>query len=83
MKRATSIALACAAVLATTAHAQVKLTAATSSKNSVPWYVTGHTAEVAAAKGVANIQMAEGQTLTVKGSLFIFSRTQTWRRAAQ
>ena len=66
MKRATSIALACAAVLAaaTTAHAQVKLTAATSSKNSVPWYVTGHTAEVAAAKGVANIQMAEGQTLT-------------------
>ena len=25
----------------------------------------------------------DGQTLAVKGSLFIFSRTQTWRRAAQ
>jgi TRAP-type uncharacterized transport system substrate-binding protein len=66
MKRVSTIALAAAAVLAIAApvSAQVKLTAATSGKNSIPWYVTGHTGEVAAAKGIANIQMAEGQTLT-------------------
>jgi TRAP-type uncharacterized transport system substrate-binding protein len=66
MNRTSTTALAVAAVLAlaTSASAQVKLTAATSGKNSIPWYVTGHTGEVAAAKGIANIQMAEGQTLT-------------------
>lgn len=66
MNRTSTTALAVAAflALATSASAQVKLTAATAGKNSITWYVTGHTGEVAAAKGIANIQMADGQTLT-------------------
>ena len=62
LKKLTLVA-ACA-MAAAGAQAQVNLTAETSSKGSIPHYVVAHLAEVASAAKVANLQVAEGQTLT-------------------
>lgn len=61
--KTTALALiACAAAGA--ASAQVNLTIATASPGSVVYLTTQHLATVASARGVANLQVAEGQTLT-------------------
>jgi len=55
---------AAASLSATVAVAQVNLTAETASPGGSAYLAPSHLTEVAAAKGVANIQLADGQTLT-------------------
>lgn len=58
-------ALAASAVLtATGAFAQANLTAETASPGGSAYLTPTHLVEVAAARGIANIQLADGQTLT-------------------
>lgn len=58
-------ALAAAAVLtASGAFAQANLTAAAASPGGSAYLTPAHLVEVAAARGIANIQLADGQTLT-------------------
>lgn len=66
MTKLTSLtALAAAAVLtATSAFAQANLTAETASPGGATYLAPAHLTEVAAARGIANIQLADGQTLT-------------------
>ncbi len=58
------VALGVAAMLATTAQAAENLTAETASPGGSIHLSMSHLAEVAAEKGIANIQVADGQTLT-------------------
>ena len=58
------IAIGVAAVLSCTVQAQENLTAETASPGASIHLSMAHLAEVAAAAGVANIQVADGQTLT-------------------
>lgn len=58
------IALGMAAALSTTAHAAENLTGETASPGGSIHLSMAHLAEAAAAAGVANIQVADGQTLT-------------------
>jgi TRAP-type uncharacterized transport system substrate-binding protein len=60
----TLVALGVAAMLATTAQAAENLTAETASPGGSIHLSMAHLAEVAAEKGIANIQVADGQTLT-------------------
>ena len=60
----TLVALAAAAFMATSASAQENLTGETASPGGSIHLSMAHLAEVAAAAGVANIQVADGQTLT-------------------
>ncbi|MDU8926179.1 TAXI family TRAP transporter solute-binding subunit [Alisedimentitalea sp. MJ-SS2] len=57
-------ALAAATTLATGAFAQANLTAETASPGGATHLSPAHMAEVAGTKGIANIQLADGQTLT-------------------
>jgi len=57
-------AIAAAAVMATSVSAQENLTGETASPGGSIHLSMAHLAEVAAAAGVANIQVADGQTLT-------------------
>ncbi|MEM1314803.1 MAG: TAXI family TRAP transporter solute-binding subunit [Pseudomonadota bacterium] len=66
-KRAAVLAAAvsaAAAMLASTAAAQVNLSAETSSAGNMPHLSMIHLAEVAGEQDIANLQVAEGQTLT-------------------
>ncbi len=58
------VSLGIAAILAGTAHAAENLTAETASPGGSIHLSMSHLAEVAAEKGIANIQVADGQTLT-------------------
>ncbi len=58
------VAIALAAVLSGTAHAAENLTAETASPGGSIHLSMAHLAEIAAEKGIANIQVADGQTLT-------------------
>jgi uncharacterized protein len=55
---------AAASLTATAVVAQVNLTAETASPGGSAYLAPSHLTEVAAAKGIANIQLADGQTLT-------------------
>ncbi len=55
---------AAAAMTATSAFAQANLSAAAPSPGGSTYLATSHLVEVAAARGIANIQLADGQTLT-------------------
>lgn len=55
---------AAAAITATSAFAQANLTAAAASPGGSAYLTPAHLVEVAAARGIANIQLADGQTLT-------------------
>ena len=57
-------ALAATVAFAVSANAQQNLTAETASPGGVPHAVITTLAELAAAQGIANFQVAEGQTLT-------------------
>jgi hypothetical protein len=57
-------ALAAAAIFAVPASAQQNLTAETASPGTAPHTAVTTLAEVAAAAGIANFQVAQGQTLT-------------------
>ena len=46
------------------AHAQVNLSAETAGATGVPGNVMGHMADVLGEKKIANLQVAQGQTLT-------------------
>ena len=58
------VAAATAMSLATSVFAQANLTAETASPGGAVHLSPAHMAEVAGTKGIANIQLAEGQTLT-------------------
>ena len=58
------MALGVAALLSTSAHAAENLTGETASPGGAIHLAMSHLAEVAAEMGVANIQVADGQTLT-------------------
>ena len=60
----TAAALAVSAGLAATAQAQVNLTAETAGNDGVPGNTILHLADVLGERGVANLQVASGQTLT-------------------
>lgn len=65
MKPMKMIAAAAAAILMSTgAHAQANLTAETASPGGAVHLSPAHLTEVAGTKGIANIQLADGQTLT-------------------
>ena len=55
---------AAAAVLATGAFAQVNLSAETASPGGATFLSPAHLAEIAGTRGIASIQLADGQTLT-------------------
>lgn len=55
---------AAAALAASSAFAQANLTAETASPGGSAYLTPTHLVEVAAARGIANIQLADGQTLT-------------------
>ena len=57
-------ATATAAIAATGAFAQTNLTAETASPGGATYLSLAHLTEIAGTKGVANIQLADGQTLT-------------------
>lgn len=57
-------ATAAAAVFATGAFAQANLTAETASPGGATHLSPAHLAEIAGTRGIANIQLADGQTLT-------------------
>lgn len=57
-------AAATAAVLATGAFAQTNLTAETASPGGATYLSLAHMTEIAGTSGIANIQLADGQTLT-------------------
>ncbi|MBD3662836.1 C4-dicarboxylate ABC transporter substrate-binding protein [Sulfitobacter sp. TSTF-M16] len=58
------VAAAAAITLATGAHAQANLTAETASPGGAVHLSPAHLTEIAGTKGIANIQLADGQTLT-------------------
>lgn len=60
----TMVATAAAMVLATGAFAQANLTAETASPGGAVHLSPAHLAEIAGTQGIANIQLADGQTLT-------------------
>ncbi|MEM7303466.1 MAG: TAXI family TRAP transporter solute-binding subunit [Pseudomonadota bacterium] len=64
LKRVLTGAVAAAALLGGTALAQVNLTAETASPGGATHLSPAHLTEVAGTKGIANIQLADGQTLT-------------------
>ena len=57
-------AVGIASLMATTAFAQVNLTAETASPGGATHLAPSHLTEVAGTQGIANIQLADGQTLT-------------------
>jgi TRAP-type uncharacterized transport system substrate-binding protein len=57
-------ALLGSALLTTSALAQVNLTAETASPGGATYLSASHMAEIAGTTGIANIQLADGQTLT-------------------
>lgn len=57
-------AAAGAALFATSAFAQANLTAETASPGGATYLSPAHMTEIAGTKGIANIQLADGQTLT-------------------
>ncbi|GAB4262541.1 MAG: hypothetical protein Kow0013_08180 [Pararhodobacter sp.] len=63
LMKTTALALV-AGLVGGTAGAQVNLTIATASPGSVVYLTTAHLAAVASERGIANLQIAEGQTLT-------------------
>lgn len=65
MKPMKLLAVAAAAIVMTTgANAQVNLTAETASPGGATYLSPAHMTEVASTKGIANIQLTDGQTLT-------------------
>jgi len=64
MKFTASAALLCGAMLTTPAFAQVNLTAETASPGGSVHLAPSHLVEIAGTQGIANIQLADGQTLT-------------------
>ncbi|MEZ5661256.1 MAG: TAXI family TRAP transporter solute-binding subunit [Burkholderiaceae bacterium] len=60
----TAVALALAAGLVASAHAQTNLTAETANNDGVPGNTILHLADVLSERNVANLQVASGQTLT-------------------
>jgi len=64
MKFTKFAAIACGALLAGPLSAQVNLTAETASPGGAVYLSPAHLTEVAGTKGIANIQLTDGQTLT-------------------
>ncbi len=64
MKLTTLAALLGGVLLSTPALAQVNLTAETASPGGATYLSASHMAEIAGTTGIANIQLADGQTLT-------------------
>ncbi len=65
MKPIRILAVTAAAIMTTTsAFAQANLTAETASPGGATYLSPAHMAEIAGTKGIANIQLADGQTLT-------------------
>lgn len=58
------VATAAAMIIGTSAFAQVNLTAETASPGGATHLSPAHLTEIAGTKGIANIQLADGQTLT-------------------
>lgn len=64
LKRLIAGAFAVATLMSTSALAQVNLTAETASPGGAVHLSPAHLTEIAGTKGIANIQLADGQTLT-------------------
>ena len=64
MKPFKMMAAAAAMIIATGASAQVNLTAETASPGGAVHLAPSHLVEIAGTRGIANIQLTDGQTLT-------------------